>query len=65
MDIHQDVPEGVQGHPSITGSSAPRVVPHIRVDAPGQTAYADGERVRPLPVDVMVPAGLRVFTPGD
>jgi len=39
---------------------------HIRVDAPGQTAYADGERVGPLPVDVrVVPAGLRVFTPGD
>jgi diacylglycerol kinase (ATP) len=34
----------------------------IHVEAPGQTAYADGERVGPLPVDVgVVPGGLRVF----
>ncbi len=34
----------------------------VRVEAPGQTAYADGERVAPLPVDVhVVPRGLRVF----
>ncbi len=36
----------------------------IRVEAQGQTAYADGERVGPLPVDVrVVPQGLRVFSP--
>ncbi len=36
----------------------------IRVEAPGQTAYADGERVGPLPVDVrVVPHALRVFAP--
>jgi diacylglycerol kinase (ATP) len=36
----------------------------IRVEAPGQTAYADGERVGPLPVDVqVVPGGLQVFAP--
>lgn len=34
----------------------------IHVEAEGQTAYADGERVGPLPVDVgVVPNGLRVF----
>jgi diacylglycerol kinase (ATP) len=38
----------------------------IRVEAAGQTAYADGERVGPLPVDVhVVPQGLRVFAPSD
>lgn len=36
----------------------------IRVEAPGQTAYADGERIAPLPVNVyVVPGGLRVFAP--
>jgi diacylglycerol kinase (ATP) len=36
----------------------------IHVDAPGQTAYADGERVGALPVDVhVVASGLRVFAP--
>ena len=36
----------------------------IHVAAPGQTAYADGERVGPLPVDVhVVASGLRVFAP--
>ncbi|MEI2785895.1 MAG: diacylglycerol kinase [Candidatus Nanopelagicales bacterium] len=34
----------------------------LHIEAPGQTAYADGERVGPLPVDVdVVPRGLRVF----
>ena len=34
----------------------------VHVEAAGQTAYADGERVAPLPVDVhVVPRGLRVF----
>ncbi len=36
----------------------------IRVEAPEQTAYADGERVGPLPVDVrVVPHALTVFAP--
>ncbi len=36
----------------------------IRIEAADQTAYADGERVGPLPVDVkVVPRGLRVFAP--
>ncbi|HRY08392.1 MAG: diacylglycerol kinase [Actinobacteria bacterium] len=36
----------------------------VRVEAAGQTAYADGERVGPLPVDVhVVPGGLRAFAP--
>lgn len=36
----------------------------VRVEADGQTAYADGERVAALPVDVhVVPRGLRVFAP--
>lgn len=34
----------------------------VHVEAPGQTAYADGERVGALPVDVrVVPRGLKVF----
>ncbi len=34
----------------------------VHVEAPGQTAYADGELVGPLPVDIeVVPRGLRVF----
>lgn len=38
----------------------------IHVEAAGQTAYADGERVGPLPVDVgIVPRGLRVFASVD
>jgi diacylglycerol kinase (ATP) len=38
----------------------------VHVEAPGQTAYADGERVGPLPVDVgVVPGGLRVFARVD
>jgi diacylglycerol kinase (ATP) len=45
-------------HPSVTTMRGSRV----RVEAAGQTAYADGERVGPLPVDVhVVPRGLRVF----
>lgn len=34
----------------------------IRISAPDQVAYADGERIGPLPVEIEVlPAGLRVF----
>ena len=36
----------------------------VRVEAAGQTAYADGEYVGPAPVDVrVVPHGLRVLAP--
>ena len=46
----------------------PRVSIHrasrIRVEAEGVVAYADGERVSPLPVDVeVVPGALRVWAP--
>jgi diacylglycerol kinase (ATP) len=35
----------------------------LRVEAPGQIAYADGERIGPLPVDVEVrPGALRVLS---
>lgn len=34
----------------------------IRIEAPGQVAYADGERLGPLPVDITaVPGGLRML----
>ncbi|MDP4014467.1 MAG: diacylglycerol kinase [Candidatus Nanopelagicales bacterium] len=47
-------------HPSVTQHLARKV----RLEAPNQIAYADGERVGPLPVDVEVhPNGLRVITP--
>lgn len=37
----------------------------VRLDAPGQVAYADGERVGPLPVHVQIlPGALRVLVPG-
>ncbi len=37
----------------------------VHVEAAGQTAYADGERVGPLPMDVeLVPRGLSVFAAG-
>lgn len=44
----------------------PRVVVHraasVRVEAQGVVAYADGERIAPLPVDIMMDAGgLRVL----
>lgn len=36
----------------------------VRIDAPGQLAYADGERMGELPIEVRVhPGGLRVLTP--
>jgi diacylglycerol kinase (ATP) len=39
---------------------------HIRVSAAGQLAYADGERVGPLPIDVEVhPLAVRVLVPHD
>ena len=38
----------------------------VRLDAPDQTAYADGERVGPLPVEVrVVPGAVRVLVPPD
>jgi diacylglycerol kinase (ATP) len=37
----------------------------VTIDAPGVVAYADGERVGPLPLEVeIVPGALRVFAPG-
>jgi diacylglycerol kinase (ATP) len=37
---------------------------HIRIEAPGQVAYADGERIGPLPIDVEVhPSALTVLVP--
>lgn len=39
-------------------------VKRIRIDTEGLAAYADGERVGPLPVDIeVVPNALRVFAP--
>ena len=36
----------------------------MHLEAPGQIAYADGERVGPLPVDVTtVPGGVHVVVP--
>ncbi len=47
-------------HPSITQHHGR----HIRLVAEGQVAYADGERVGPLPIDVNVhPGRLRVLLP--
>jgi diacylglycerol kinase (ATP) len=38
----------------------------VRLDAPGQMAYADGERIGPLPVEIRVhPAAVRVLVPPD
>jgi diacylglycerol kinase (ATP) len=35
----------------------------IRIEAPGQLAYADGDRMGELPIDIEVhPGGLRVLT---
>ena len=55
-----------------TGSHVtdPRVAIHrarrIRIEADGVVAYADGERVGPLPVDIeVVPGVLRVLSPHD
>jgi diacylglycerol kinase (ATP) len=41
-----------------------RSVESVHLDAPDQVAYADGERVGRLPVDVTtVPGGVRVLVP--
>ena len=38
----------------------------VRLDAPGQIAYADGERIGPLPVDVhVVPAAVSLLVPSS
>jgi diacylglycerol kinase (ATP) len=35
----------------------------VRIEAPGQLAYADGDRMGELPIDIEVhPGGLRVLT---
>ena len=47
-------------HPAVTVHAAREV----SLRAPGVVAYADGERVRPLPVDVdCVPGALSVLVP--
>lgn len=47
-------------HPSVTTHRGRRV----RIEADGQIAYADGERIGPLPIDVEVhPGALRVLVP--
>lgn len=48
----------------------PRVAVHrarrIRIESDAVVAYADGERIAPLPIDVeVVPRALRVLVPGD
>ncbi|GII82055.1 diacylglycerol kinase [Sphaerisporangium siamense] len=48
------------GHPAITARRARRVT----LDAPGVVAYADGERLGPLPLTCeIVPGALRVLVP--
>ena len=51
------LPEGLQ---AARTSARPEVHEHtgdtVRLDAPGQVAYADGERIGPLPVEVRVDA---------
>ncbi|MDM4763656.1 diacylglycerol kinase family protein [Galbitalea sp. SE-J8] len=48
------------GDPHVTIRRAAR----IRLEADGMTAYADGERIAPLPIDVeVVPGALRVLAP--
>jgi diacylglycerol kinase (ATP) len=52
---------GHVGHPAVTVHRARRV----SLAAPGVVAYADGERIGPLPVTCeVVPAALRVLAPG-
>jgi diacylglycerol kinase (ATP) len=47
-------------HPAVTEQS----VGVVRLEAPDQVAYADGERVGPLPVDVStLPGGVQVLVP--
>ncbi|MEU9073295.1 diacylglycerol kinase [Kitasatospora sp. NPDC004745] len=51
-----------------THTTRPEVTTHrttgLRIDSPGITAYADGEFIAPLPVDVSVaPGALRILVP--
>ncbi len=51
-----------------THISRPEVHEHsattVRLDAPGQIAYADGERIGPLPVEIhVVPGAVRLLVP--
>lgn len=42
-----------------------RTLERVRIDADGVVAYADGERIGPLPIDIHVlPGALRVLAPG-
>jgi diacylglycerol kinase (ATP) len=39
---------------------------HIRIEADGVVAYADGERVGPLPIDIeVIPKALGVLAPAQ
>ncbi len=50
-------------HVDLDEVNAPRG-PTITVDSPGINAYADGEYVCPLPVEVSaVPGALKILTP--
>jgi len=58
------VPHRVQGHPHRSRRGAHRARAHDHVDSPGINAYADGEYVCPLPVEVSaVPGALKILTP--
>ena len=47
-------------HPSVSQHTAA----HVHLDGAGQVAYADGERIGPLPIDVdLLAGGLRVLAP--
>ena len=64
-------PKFLRVFPSVfkgTHVSIPEVHEHtattVRLDAPGQVAYADGERVGPLPVEIrVVPDAVRLLVP--
>ncbi|MFM6974402.1 MAG: sphingosine kinase, partial [Agromyces sp.] len=48
------------GHPLVTEIRGT----HFRIDTPDVIAYADGERLGPLPVSVsVVPGAAKVFAP--
>lgn len=66
LDFLRTFPKVFKGthllHPEVTQHHGKR----IRLDAPGQLAYADGERIGELPIDVEVhPGALRVLVPSD
>ncbi|GLW99665.1 diacylglycerol kinase family protein [Microtetraspora sp. NBRC 16547] len=57
---------GHVGHPAVTIRRATRVTLEAAEPAAGVVAYADGERVGPIPMTCAVePGALRVLVPGD